>query len=75
MELTNAPTEMSSAPTLPDQSTIKLQVYLDDRGIKYSWLAAKLGVDRSWFTLLFAGKTKLPQIRKEQIEQLLAIKL
>lgn len=57
------------------QAHEKLQLYLIEKGIKYSWLSSKLGFQRSWCTDLFAGKFKLTKENQEKIEALLNIKL
>lgn len=53
----------------------KLKKYMDERGIRYSWLASKLDLTPQWLYAIFRGNIALSESRQKQIEEILDIKL
>ena len=54
---------------------LKLKKHLDENGIKYAWVANRLGVVKSWMSNVFSGLTKLNDEHISKLEDLLKIKL
>lgn len=53
----------------------KLKDYINNRGIKYTWLAEQMGFTPAWLTQVLSGKRSLTESNKKQIEDILQIKL
>lgn len=48
-----------------------LKELIDDQGIRYNFIAQKLGVSQTAITFWLSGASKIPEKREKQIRELL----
>lgn len=48
--------------------------YIDDNGLKHTWVANKLGISRSYLSLIFSGTRVAPEWFESKIIKLLKTK-
>lgn len=59
--------------TSPPDRTSSIRRILDARGLRYSWVAARIGVSPSMLTKVMQGERKLTTEKRRRLAELLQI--